>query len=119
MSNWKKKKIGKHILIHYFILFLGEHSNVNNVINALLCLCSCFYTCRYLWLITFEIFRIFFFFGVSVSYPNFFGIFIFFLYLQGPQSLQNVKIMQKKPSDEGWVKCLIYRAADKLIGSPQ
>ena len=29
--------------IHYFITFLGEHSNVNNVINGLLCLCSCFY----------------------------------------------------------------------------
>ena len=38
-----KKKIGKNIFIHYFITFLGEHSNVNNVINALLCLCSCFY----------------------------------------------------------------------------
>ena len=37
------KKIGKYIFIHYFIKFLGEHSNVNNVINALLCLCSCFY----------------------------------------------------------------------------
>ena len=37
------KKIGKHIFIHYFITFLGEHSNVNNVIYALLCLCSCFY----------------------------------------------------------------------------
>ena len=43
VSNWKKKKIGKHIFIYYFITFLGEHSNVNNVINALLCLCSCFY----------------------------------------------------------------------------
>ena len=37
------KKIGKHIFIHYFITFLDEHSKVNNVINALLCLCSCFY----------------------------------------------------------------------------
>ena len=26
-----------------FITFLDEHSNVYNVINALLCLCSCFY----------------------------------------------------------------------------
>ena len=43
VSNWKFKKIGKHIFIHYFITFLGEHSNVNNVINALLGLCSCFY----------------------------------------------------------------------------
>ena len=38
-----KKKIGKHIFIHYFITFLGEHSNVNNVINGLLCCCSCVY----------------------------------------------------------------------------
>ena len=37
------KKIGKHIFIYYFITFLGEHSNVNNVINELLCICSCFY----------------------------------------------------------------------------
>ena len=37
------KKIGKPIFIYYFITFLGENSNVNNVINALLCLCSCFY----------------------------------------------------------------------------
>ena len=43
MSNWKLKKIGKHIFIHYFITFMGEHSNVNNVIKGLLCLCSCFY----------------------------------------------------------------------------
>ena len=46
MSNWKFNKIGKHICIdglHYFITFLGEHSNVNDVINALLCLCSCLY----------------------------------------------------------------------------
>ena len=38
VSNWKFKKIGKYIFIHYFITFLGDHSNVNNVINALLCL---------------------------------------------------------------------------------
>ena len=38
-----EKKIGKLIFIHSFITFLGEHLNVNNVINALLCLCSCFY----------------------------------------------------------------------------
>ena len=37
------KKIGKHIFINYFITFFGEHSNVNNVMNVLLCLCSCFY----------------------------------------------------------------------------
>ena len=48
MGGWVKcpienlKKL-KHICVHYFIRFLGEHSNVNNVINALLCLCSCFY----------------------------------------------------------------------------
>ena len=30
MSNWKLKKIGKYIFIHYFITFLGEHSNVNS-----------------------------------------------------------------------------------------
>ena len=54
------KKIGKHIFIHYFITFLGEHSNVNNVINALLCLCSCFYVQVFM-VINFEIFRNFFF----------------------------------------------------------
>ena len=43
VSNWEFKKIGKHIFIHYFITFLGEHSNVNNVLNALLCLYSCSY----------------------------------------------------------------------------
>ena len=59
VSNWKFKKIGKHIFIHYFITFLDKHSNVNNIINALLCLCSCFYV-RYSWM-TFEIFRNFFF----------------------------------------------------------
>ena len=34
------KKNGKYIFKQYFITFLGEYSNVNNVINALLCL-SC------------------------------------------------------------------------------
>ena len=34
VTNWKYKKIGKHIFIHYFVTFLGEHSNVNNMINA-------------------------------------------------------------------------------------
>ena len=45
VSNWKFKKIGKYIFIHYFITFLCEHSNINtgNVINVLLCICSCFY----------------------------------------------------------------------------
>ena len=54
------KKIGKHMFIHYLITFLGEHLNVNNVINALLCLCSCFY--------------------VQVFVLDFY----IFLYLQGP-----------------------------------
>ena len=48
VGGWVKCPIGnlkksENIFIHYFITFLGEHSNVNNVINALLCLCSCFY----------------------------------------------------------------------------
>ena len=90
MSNWKFKKIGKYIFIHYFITFLGEHSNVNNVINALLCICSCFYIgptgIRGQLLLRFSGF---FFFdrgvgGWGVSYPNFFWIFIYFLYLQCP-----------------------------------
>ena len=38
-----KKKLENILFIHYFITFLSEHSNVNNVINALLCLCSCSY----------------------------------------------------------------------------
>ena len=85
MSNWKFLKIRKYIFIHYFITFLGEHSNVNNVINAFV-LASMY---RYSWLHTFEIFRIFFFWdrgvgGWGVSYPIFFWIFIFFIYLQGP-----------------------------------
>ena len=69
------KKIGKHIFKHYLITFLGEHSNVNNVINALLCfvLASMY---RYSWLITLEIFRNFVWDrgvgGWGVSYPNFF-----------------------------------------------
>ena len=33
VSNWKFKKIGKHIFIHSFITFFVEHSNVYNVIN--------------------------------------------------------------------------------------
>ena len=47
VGGWVKcpigKKNGKHISIHYSITFLGEHSNVNDVINALLCLCYCFH----------------------------------------------------------------------------
>ena len=87
MSNWKFKKIGKHIFIHYFITFLGEHSNVNNVIHALLCLCSCFYVQVFV-VNYFEIFQNFFlgwrggWVGCIVS--KLFWIFIYFLYLQGP-----------------------------------
>ena len=94
------KKIGKHIFIHYFITFLGEHSNVNNVINALLgpyafVLASMY---RYSWLMTFEIFRNFLFLdrgvgGWGVSYPIFLGIFnIFFIYLQGPLVINHYNI---------------------------
>ena len=48
VGGWVKCQIGnfkklENIFIHSFITFLGEHSNVNNVINVLLCLCSCFY----------------------------------------------------------------------------
>ena len=51
----------------------------------------------YSWLITFEIFQIFFFFdtgvgGWGVSYPNLFWIFIYFLYLQGPLGF-NVRVV--------------------------
>ena len=83
MSNWKFNKIGKHIFRHYFITFLDEHSNVNNVINALLCLCSCFYV----QVSVVNYFRDFpeFFLdrgvdGWGVSYPNFFGFFFFYIY---------------------------------------
>ena len=87
MYNWKKK-IGKHIFIHYFITFLGlgKHSNVNNVINVLLCLCSCFYV--HLFVVNYFLrFSGIFLLdrgvgGWGVSLPNFFG----FLYLQGPQA---------------------------------
>ena len=56
------KNIGKHIFIHYFVTFLGEHSNVNNVINALLCLCSCVHVQVFVVnsKIIFDIFRNFF-----------------------------------------------------------
>ena len=37
------KKNWKTYFYTSFYYVLGEHSNVNNVINALLCLCSCFY----------------------------------------------------------------------------
>ena len=80
VSNWKFKKIGKQIFIHYFITFLGEHSNVNNVINAHAFVLASMY--RYSWLITFENFLNFFWDrgvgGWGVSYPNFFGILHFF-----------------------------------------
>ena len=87
MSNWKFKKIGKHIFLHYCITFLGEHSNGNNFINALLCLCSCFYVriCRYSWLITFEIFRNYFFLdrgwvGGVYHIQTFLDFYIFFIF---------------------------------------
>ena len=38
-----RKKLKTDFFIHSFITFLGENANVNNVINALLCLCYCFY----------------------------------------------------------------------------
>ena len=73
------KKIGKHVFIHYFITFLGEHSNVNNVINELLCLCSCFYL---------QVFEVFwnFFFGIEgwvggvYRIQNFLDFYIFFIF---------------------------------------
>ena len=53
---------------------------------------------RYSWLITFEIFQIFFFLDRGVGgwgqlYPNFFWIFGFFLYLQGPLGQYMPKII--------------------------
>ena len=38
-----KKKLENIFLYIILFAFMGEHSHVNNVINALLCLCSCFY----------------------------------------------------------------------------
>ena len=84
MGGWVKcpignKKIGKHIYIQYFITFLGEHSNVNNVINALLCLCYCVYVQ------VFEIFRTEGCVGGVYHIQTFFGyLYKFVLYLQGP-----------------------------------
>ena len=69
-------------------MFLGEHANVNNVINALLWLCSCFYlqvfVVNYFW-----DFPEFFFFWyrcgwVGCIVSKLFWDFFFFLYLQGP-----------------------------------
>ena len=78
------KKIGKNICIHYFNTFLGEHSNVNNVINALhyaFVLASMY---RYSWLITFEIFRNFVgiegWVGGVYRIQTFFGFNIFFIF---------------------------------------
>ena len=56
---------------------------------------------RYAWLIIFEIFRNFFFLdrgvgGWGVSYPNFFWIFIFFLYLQGPLNTCTGRVTNEK-----------------------
>ena len=78
VQSEKKKKL-KIYFIHYFITFLGEHSNVNNVINALLCLCSCFYVQVFLvnYFLDFPEFCFFEIFWWGVSYPNFFG----FLYI--------------------------------------
>ena len=90
VSNWKK--IGKHIFIRYFITFLGEHSNVNNVINALLCLCSCFYV--HVFVVNY--FRDFpeFFFCIEgwvgewgVSYQNFFAFLYFFYIYKAPSKM--------------------------------
>ena len=49
VGGWVKCPIGnikklENIFLYIILLrFWGEHSNVNNVINVLLCLCSCFY----------------------------------------------------------------------------
>ena len=83
------KKIGKFIFIHYFITFLGEHSNVNNVINALLCIFFLLLMYRYSWLITFEIFRNFFFWiegwvGRMYLMQTFLDYYIFFNIYKAP-----------------------------------
>ena len=67
MSNWKFKKIEKYICrpIHYFITFLGENSNVNSTAMPLFLLLSSIY--RYSWLITFEIFRNYYFLDRGVG----------------------------------------------------
>ena len=71
----------KLIFIHYLITFLGEHSNVNNVINAFV-LASMY---RYSGVITCEIFWNFFWDrgvgGWGVSYPNFFLDFYIYFYI--------------------------------------
>ena len=80
-KNWKT------YFIHYFITFLVEHSYINNVINALLCVCSCFYV---------QVFEVNYFLdfpefvldrgvgGYAVSFPNLFGLLYIFFNLQGP-----------------------------------
>ena len=101
MSNWKLKKIGKHIFIYYFITFLGEHSNVNNVINALLCLCSCFYV--QVFVVNLRFSRIFFFWiegwvGGVYRIQSFFGfLYIFYIY-KAPKPSNNRKTGQSAAS---------------------
>ena len=80
------KKIGKHIfiIIYYFITFLGEHSNVNNVITALLCLCSCFYVQVFV-VNCFEIFQNFFWdrwVGGVYRIQTFLDFYIFFIFIR-------------------------------------
>ena len=99
MSNWKLKKIGKHIFIHYFITFLGEHANVDNVINALLISYAIVLASMYMysWLITFEIFLNFFWIEgglVWVYHIQTFLDFYIFLYLQGPSDKQVANALQ-------------------------
>ena len=76
MSNWKLKKLDNIFLYILLLRFWGEHSHVNNVINALLCLCSCFYV-QVFEVNYFEIFGNFCWDrgvgGWGVSYPIFFG----------------------------------------------
>ena len=92
-----RKKIGKHIFEHHFITFLGEHSNVNNVINALsLCCIASMY--MYSWLITLEIFLNFFFgqrggwVGGVYRIQSFLDFYIFFIFTR-PLRCVNSKIL--------------------------
>ena len=102
MSNWKFKKNWKTYFYTLFYYFLGEHSNVNNVITALLWLCSCFYVLctmyRYSWLITFEIFRNFFFLDRGVvggvyRIQTSFGFLCFFYIYKAPYPLQRILLL--------------------------
>ena len=84
-----EKKNGKHIFIHYLITFLGEHSNVNNDINALLCICSCFYVqvfvVNYFWDFP-EFFWIEGWVGGVYRIQTFLNLYIFVIF-QGPLGL--------------------------------